>query len=349
MKDNKNVVGIRVDANAVLGLGHLMRCMAFAYAMQEQELECIFYTAEEAAGKLLEEKGFCSKILYTDYTRMEAELPGLKKMLEDDGCGLVLVDSYQITQKYLNELMECCPVYYMDDTGEDRLQANGIVDYNIYGPNLGYEKWCGPETDLLLGVEYAPVKKAFLETPYMVRDRVSKIMITMGGSDALNIAGRLSQRLLQCLAEDVGIDIICGRFNPHLDALKTLEEQNPRIHIMVDVPDMWNKMAAADLVVSAAGSTMYELSAMGVPTVCCYYVENQRRIAEAFASGVGMLNAGDFAADSESVLEILCMEINRLVNDTSARKVLSERMMQIVDGRGPQRLAKKLCQRLLTK
>ena len=35
MKDNKNVVGIRVDANAVLGLGHLMRCMAFAYAMQE--------------------------------------------------------------------------------------------------------------------------------------------------------------------------------------------------------------------------------------------------------------------------------------------------------------------------
>ncbi len=349
MKDNKSVVGIRADGNAVLGLGHLMRCMSFAYAMQDQHMECIFYTAEEAAGKLLEEKGFCSKILHTDYTRMEMELPLLKQMLQDDGCGLVLVDSYQITQKYINELMKCCPVYYMDDTGESRLQANGIIDYNIYGPDLGYEKWCRPETDLLLGVEYAPVKKVFIETPYRVRDKVSKIMITMGGSDALNIAGRLSERLLKCLAEDVGIDVICGRFNPHLDVLKKMEEQNSRIHIMVDVPDMWNKMAAADLVVSAAGSTMYELSAMGVPTVCCYYVENQRRIAEAFASEVGMLSAGDFVADSESVLEILCMEINRLVSDTGARKELSERMMQVIDGRGPERLAKKLHQSILIK
>ena len=77
--------------------------------------------------------------------------------------------------------------------------------------------------------------------------------------------------------------LICGRFNPHLQELLRLQDAEERVHVLVDVADMWNKLALADVVVAAAGSTMYELSTIGVPTVCCYYVENQRRLAEGFA------------------------------------------------------------------
>ena len=302
MTDNKKImVGIRADGNGKLGMGHLMRCMSIAYALQEQGMECIFYTAEQEAGSFLQERGFRCRVLYTDYQDMESELPFLKQMLKEDGCRLILIDSYQMTQKYIDELMKQCRVYYLDDTGDCRLTADGIINYNIYGQDLGYEAWCPFETRLLLGAEYAPVKKPFTETAYQVRDSVSRIMITMGGSDALNIAGQLTERLLGIMAEDVEIDLICGRFNPHLDTLKEMARQEQRIHVLVDVKDMWNKMAAADMVVSAAGSTMYELSAMGVPTVCCYYVENQRRIAEGFAEKVQMVNAGDFSADGEAV------------------------------------------------
>ena len=267
--------------------------------------------------------------------------------MKEAGCRLILVDSYQITQKYLNALMEQCQVFYLDDTGAGRFMADGIINYNIYGQDLGYEAWCPPGTRLLLGAKYAPVKKPFRETFYAVRDRVSRIMITMGGSDALNIAGQLSGRLLGMLAEDVEIDIICGRFNPHLDTLREMAGQEQRIRILVDVQDMWNKMAEADLVVSAAGSTMYELSAMGVPTVCCYYVENQRRIAEGFAEKVQMVNAGDFSADSAAVLDRLCEEVCRLAENVEARRALSRRMKQVADGRGAERIAQELQQVIL--
>ena len=343
----KITVGIRADGNGTIGMGHLMRCMSIAYGLQEQGMECAFYTAGREAGKVLTEKGFFCRVLDTDYRDMESELPLLKQLLKESGCRLLLVDSYQMTQKYLDQLMEQCPVFYMDDMGTAGLTADGIINHNIYGQELGYEAWCPAGTMLLLGAGYAPVKKAFTETAYHVRDRVSRIMITMGGSDTLNIAGQLGERLLRMLPEETELDIICGRFNPHLDTLKEMAGLENRLHILVDVQDMWNKMAAVDIAVSAAGSTMYELSAMGVPTVCCYYVENQRRIAEGFGEKVQMVNAGDFSAEEEAVLDRLCQEVCRLAKDTDARKALSGRMKQVADGRGAERIARELQQKIL--
>lgn len=345
MNDNKKVtVGIRADGNAVLGMGHLMRCISIAYAIMEQQMECVFYTAEQGAGNFLQEKGFCARILNTDYKDMEGELSVFEPMLKADGCSLLLVDSYQITQKYLDKLMGYCPVYYLDDTGTGRLNASGVINYNIYGQKLGYETWCSPDTELLLGAAYAPVKKPFIETAYELRPCVKKIMVTMGGSDALNIAGRLCESLLMHLEGNVEIVIICGRFNPHLEKLREMEAKESRVHILVDVPDMWNKMAESDLVISAAGSTMYELSAMGVPTVCCYYVENQRRIADGFAAQLGLCNAGDFSIDSDGVLKRIVAEVEHLTGDAALRSTLSMRMKQVVDGRGAERIACKLGQ-----
>ena len=41
-------------------------------------------------------------------------------------------------------------------------------------------------------------------------------------------------------------------------------------------------MRDSDIAVTAGGSTMYELSALGVPMVCFSFVDNQERIVEGF-------------------------------------------------------------------
>ena len=182
---------------------------------------------------------------------------------------------------------------------------------------------------------------------YQVRERAEKILITMGGSDSLNIAGKLGKCLLQSLPEHMELDIICGRFNPHLSRLNEMAENDPRVHVHVDVPDMWNRMVQADIAISAAGSTMYELSTMGVPSVCCYYVENQRRIAEGFAEKVQMINAGDFSADEKTVLSKLTEAVCALAEDVNARKALSERMQRVTDGCGADHIAEVLKEMIL--
>ena len=373
--NNKPIIAIRADGNETLGMGHLMRCMSIAKALEKQGAQCVFFVAQEQAGVFIKEKGFACEVLDTDYRDMEAELPRLRECVTESLarllCGsempegekqkalpgiqiqeeamaekltprLWLVDSYQITQNYLRELQKMCPVFYLDDTGAQAFAADGLINYNIYGDELGYEAKCPKEMKLLLGAGYAPVKEEFVQTPYAVREDVQNVLITMGGSDKLNITGVLSQSLLERLPEKIELTLICGRFNPHLQKLQQLQERNKRVHVLVDVADMWNKLAQADVAVSAAGSTMYELSAMGVPTVCCYYVENQRRIAEGFAKKIGMCNAGDFSAEQTAVLERMTEAVCELVADRTAREALSGRMKQVADGQGAVQIAREL-------
>ncbi len=374
--NNKPIIAIRADGNETLGMGHLMRCMSIAKALEKQGAQCVFFVAQEQAGAFIREKGFDCEVLGTDYRDMEAELPRLREMVgrpqsrnvyhqetmdsqhdlakrvEGDGQKeayvnesvprLWLVDSYQITQSYLQELQKMCPVFYLDDTGGKVFAADGLINYNIYGDELEYEAKCPSNMKLLLGAGYAPVKEEFVQTSYTVREDVQNVLITMGGSDKLNITGALSQSLLKRLPESIHLTLICGRFNPHLQELMQLQEENPRVHVLVDVADMWKHMSQADVAVSAAGSTMYELGAMGVPTVCCYYVENQRRIAEGFATKVGMCNAGDFSVEPEAVLERLTEAACELVADGAKRKALSERMKRVADGQGAVRIAREL-------
>ncbi len=341
-KVDKSKIGIRADGNTRIGMGHLMRCMSIAKALEKQGVECLFFTACSQAGLFLAERGFACQVLGTEAEDMEAELTILEPILKKENISLMLIDSYQVTQKYLDTLRKTCPVFYLDDMGRKHLKADGIINYNIYGQDLCYEAWCPADTKLLLGAGYAPVKEEFTEVSYEVRDRVSRILITMGGSDGLNIAGSLGQRLLEHLPREIGLDIICGRFNPHLDKLLKMAEQDSRIHVYVDVQDMWNRMAAVDVAISAAGSTMYELCAVGVPTVCCYYVDNQRAIAEGFAEKVQMVNGGDYSVEEQAVLLRITEEVCRLTDSLEARRDLSGRMKKVTDGHGAERIAREL-------
>lgn len=338
----KKIIAIRADGNATLGMGHIMRCMSIATAVEALGGACIFFTAQEQTAQFIREKGFVCEVLYTDYREMESEITRLQEVAEKYNPNLWLVDSYQITADYLQGLRRMCPVFYLDDTAEVVYEADGLINYNIYGEELGYRERCPKNMTLLLGAAYAPVKKEFVNTPYEVREEATNILITMGGSDALNISGQLAIRLLEEIPETINLTLICGRFNPHLQALQALQNSNLRVRMLVDVPDMWNQFAEADVVVSAAGSTMYELGSMGIPTVCCYYVENQRRIAEGFSQKVGISNTGDFSKDPEGMLEKTVDAVCNLVNNKQRRKTVAEGMKNVTDGKGALRIAEEL-------
>ena len=162
---------------------------------------------------------------------------------------------------------------------------------------------------------------------------------------ALNIAGQLGALLLEHLPKDVKLTLVCGRFSPHLENVRHLAETDVgkgRVEVLTDVSDMWNVMQKCDLAIAAAGSTMSELCTMGVPTICCYYVENQRRMAECFGEKTSMRNAGDFSKDAEVVLQEILKHTLLLVQEKQRRKVLGAEMKSVSDGMGAYRIAEVL-------
>ena len=69
---------IRADGNSVIGMGHIMRCLAIADAMEDKP---VFVTACEECGKLIQERGYRVSVLPTDYREMESELSDLEKIV----------------------------------------------------------------------------------------------------------------------------------------------------------------------------------------------------------------------------------------------------------------------------
>ena len=342
-------IAIRADGSAQIGMGHLMRCLSVANALKEKQAEILFITGNDESRSFVTESGFLCEPLQGHYMSMEEEITETLGILKAKGVRLLVVDSYKATEAYLAEVNSCLPVFYIDDLGRMNLPISGLINYNIYGQKMSYDKYYTKHTELILGSKYAPVKPEFRNTEYEVRKEVKHILITMGGSDSLNIAGALGKILVDILPPDIEITIICGKFSPHFDDVIKLADLHSGVHVLTNVTDMWNQMSKSDLVITAAGSTMYELCTMGVPTICCYYVENQRRIAECFEEETDMLNAGDFSKNPEMVLEAIIQEIHKLINDDGLRRKLSIQMKGVSDGYGANRIAEKLCNYLETK
>lgn len=341
---------IRADGNEKIGMGHIMRCLTIAEALRKQGEDILFLTADEKPVKLIEERGFAAKILFTYYDEMEVELPQLLSIFMGDiGSAQrekpkILVDSYFVTEFYLKNLRLSAKVILMDDEKRAVYPCDGLVNYNIYGKTLGYEREYPSETKLFLGCDYMPLREQFRDRSYKVRDKAEHILLTTGGGDNCHMALALAERLLSLGQERTGFTwhIVCGPYQSDTKKLEELAAGNSMLQVHKDMTDLSELMQNCDIAVSAAGSTLYELCSIGVPTVGFYFAENQRRNMETFGKLTPVMNAGDFSVCPERVLDFILKEVEILCSEKELREKISRAMRSIVDGKGADRLAKEI-------
>jgi spore coat polysaccharide biosynthesis predicted glycosyltransferase SpsG len=73
---------VRADGNEMIGMGHIMRCMAYAADWWRDE-EVLFILADERPAAELAKRGFEYYVLGTQYDRMEDELALLKALADN--------------------------------------------------------------------------------------------------------------------------------------------------------------------------------------------------------------------------------------------------------------------------
>ncbi len=112
-----------------------------------------------------------------------------------------------------------------------------------------------------------------------------------------------------------------------------------KIRIQKAPKSMATWMTWADAVVSAAGSTAWELAYMGVPSVLIIVADNQKAIGETLQKRGAVLCAGE--ANKLNVPKLSAM-LGRLIASYPLRKKMSRLMRRIVDGRGADRVLKVL-------
>lgn len=384
---------IRADGNARIGAGHLMRCMSIAEELARREGggEVCFLCADSQSAEMARNYGLQSRVLGTDYQKMESELPLWRELMAEPsarqaaeaGRLFILVDSYYVTGEYLEALGRMGHVILMDDFGRERYPVDCVINYNAPASPEAYgELYAGQDTVRLIGSRYVPLRRQFRnigargsgmpeggvdtcrpdEEPAgkagacpadsvgagraggcRLGEGAKAVLITTGGGDSENIAGKILNKIY---ARRLEFHMVMGQFHPHFQEMKELEKEYANIHIHHNVTNMAALMGLCDIAVTAGGSTIYELAAVGVPFICFSYAENQ----EALTEYVGREKIGGYAGawhrEPEMVLERLEKQFWELVADKEKRREYILKALTMTDGRGAERIADALFMRL---
>lgn len=361
-------IWIRTDGNEQIATGHLMRCLSIARACTDQKKRVVFLTADTQSESLLRERftfpsEFEIQCLHSDYQNMEEELPALEHIMQRTHASSehvnhkeepwILVDSYYVTASYLETLKTWGQVAYLDDLAAFPYPADCIINYDI--PENRKPDCYNLAARCLLGSAFTPLRVQFQNVSYTVHQDIKHILLSTGGTDPFQVTEKLLSRIMpksqinigsNDLSDSASFDrhyhIITSRLNPCYDRLTTLSSECPNIHIHENVQDMAGLMARCDLAVSAGGTTLYELCAVGVPAISFAMADNQLSAVRTFASSNLIPYAGDVRYNINGVLNAICRFLDEKEMPYSKRLKISSNMRSFVDGYGAVRIAEAL-------
>ena len=345
--EEQTVIGIRADANDTAATGHIMRCITSARQLQTKGCRVLFFTADEGAGKLLSAAGMEQVCLHTQWDQMEEEIPRLRQMLSLAGIRTLLVDSYQVTPAYFEGLRDVAQLIWIDDCFDVVCPVDVLINYNAYHARFPYKETYGEKTRLLLGPDYVPLREEFGRRSFSdsrSEDGTFSVLLSSGGGDAQDALLGILQRAVETEGlEKVVFHTVVGGRHPRERELVSFAEKHPNIKLYQPCRDMAGLMAVCDGAVSAAGTMLFELSAMQVPTVFFVSADNQRYDKDFFAEQERMLFAGDIRQDREACIDAVCDGIRRLLTDVLLRERMREKLSEVTDGCGAARIAEEIC------
>ena len=325
----------RADGNPQIGTGHIMRCLSLADAFREEGIPSIFVTAESYMRPLIRERGYECLTLESTFDHMEEELPALLPLFRKRRPAFVILDSYFVTPDYMRAVRAETKLVYIDDLNAFDYPADVVVNYNLYGEKEAYPQ----DKIYCLGPQYAPLRKQFQGiAPHIVQKYVKNVLFSTGCTDQYHATLRCVEHLRnQPPTSDILFHFILGVMNQDIERLRATVAGLPYIKLHQQVVDMRALMLQCDAAVSAAGTTLYELCACGVPAVSYILADNQIRGARAFHEAGLIPCVGDIRKEPKFADGIFS-KLDEL-KDQDLREEVVRRMRLCVDGNGANRLS----------
>lgn len=336
------MLGIRVDANKEIATGHVMRCLSIAIGLKSVGIDCIFITSDEFAIQIVAYHGYEVISLNSQSRELDKETKRLVEVIQEYKIDKLIIDSYYVTAQYLERLMVYTSVIYVDDMNFFKYPVSMVINYNVYYEIFSYpEIYKGTKTLLLLGCRYAPLREEFKSVKPSSREMVKKILVTTGGTDQYNLAGKLISRIIdEDFFQGTELHVVVGSLNSNYDYLKGLSNGCHSIVLHQNVKAMSKLMISCDIAITAGGLTMYELCACGVPTISFSFADNQLYGVEGFSREGIMAYAGDVRINEEECIYNLIAYIKKYIASPKVRREKAINMREKVDGNGVSRIVK---------
>lgn len=337
----------RADASVAMGTGHVMRCLALAQAWQDAGGRAIFAVAESTpalAARLRAESCEVVSVTASASVGSAEDSARVAALAREHKAEWVVVDGYQFGADYQRALKSAgLKVLFMDDYGHGgRYSSDLVVNANVCGEEALYQNH-EPYTRLLLGPRYCMLRREFnvwrrwqREVPLVA----GRALVTMGGSDPENVTGRVLEALGRGGFGDLETTVVVGGSNPHFEALdRHASSASGKITIQRDTAQMARLMADADVAISAAGSTCWELCLLGLPALLVDVAANQTALARELHRRGCAIHLG---SSRDVSAEKIAHELERMIQSREIRQSLSSASRALVDGNGARRVVSSL-------
>lgn len=249
---------------------------------------------------------------------------------------VILLDGYSFDTTFQASIRHAGHQIVIIDDVADR---DGYAADIIINPNPGAEgaSYRGEVSSLaLLGRCFTLVRhdvRAMRQSIH-VAARVHRILVTIGGSDEHNVSLAVMRALSWLTDPSITITVVAGPTNSHLPELLNLPLSTDVRFEVLHAPDNFAElMASADVAITAAGNTCWELAYLGIPMIALETAPNQRVVADALQKAgaaiivdVGRLNSS------------LISKLEPLLKSDKLRQQMSEAGQSLIDGRGVERV-----------
>jgi UDP-2,4-diacetamido-2,4,6-trideoxy-beta-L-altropyranose hydrolase len=266
----------RPDVSPEIGTGHLMRCVSLAQTCASCGRDAIF-ALHACPAPLLErvrQPGITAVALTEPAD--PAEIAALVARCQP---AAIVLDGYTLDTDYRRAVAALgLPVLAMDDGNLPyALHADIVLNSSPLARPEDYGQ-TAPGARLLLGPGFAPLRAEFREAgrPHATVADSDRVLVTFGGSDPADLTLPVARALLEDLPASAQLDIVLGAAVAESVQIEQLAADRPdRVTLHRNSSRMAALMAGARLAISAAGSTLWELACLAVPSIAVVVADNQ--------------------------------------------------------------------------
>jgi UDP-2,4-diacetamido-2,4,6-trideoxy-beta-L-altropyranose hydrolase len=311
-------VNIRVDGNAVIGHGHIVRCQALAQMLSDQ-FDCRFFckTLPKTVQNALLSAGFDVNVIENEEHFFGFLHPG----------DLVVVDGYEFDYTYQTRLRgQQVILIVIDDLVSGKYAADVIINHAPGNVPADYEAL--PGTHFALGPDFALIRRSYqqkAQEKLPVNDP-DTVFVCFGGSDPKALTLVVVKELIDS-GQFGHIVVVTGTGFQQQDELRELIAGKPFIESYSGLSEneMIDQMLRCSLAVVPSSGMLFEALALKRTVVSGRYIANQERLYSQFNQLNAFSDAGTFEPE----------EVRRALKEARENPCKS---VQFIDGFAPLRL-----------
>jgi len=326
-----NKIAIRCVASTKQGFGNFNRSIILAEGLREKKYKILFLIEDNP--KIIHEliKRKFQYIIISKFKSVNKEAIHIINLLNKKNLKFLILDSREKGEILSKQISASnAQVFLLDDAWVSEAWADIVINGTMIKQYQKYKKF-KRNSKIFIGTKYFIMNKNFLKNKKLVKEIKEKskynVVISMGGSDPHGLTFKVLNSI--CTLKNIHIRVIMGPFMKE----KAYQHEYEKKHIsFIESPkSIWNDFKKADLVISNAGNTLFELATQRVPTICIPVIEHQIPYAKFFHTNGSAINLGFWKNVTNNDIK---NTVIKLLKNSVKRKKMSSKGNKIIDGKG---------------